>query len=36
MKKRYFAGMLGGRPKEANFIVGFVDNKFVVLDPHLV
>ncbi|CAD8208925.1 unnamed protein product [Paramecium pentaurelia] len=36
MKKKYFAGMLGGRPKEANFIVGFVDNKFVVLDPHLV
>ncbi|CAD8209017.1 unnamed protein product [Paramecium pentaurelia] len=36
MKKKYFAGILGGRPKEANFIVGFVDNKFVVLDPHIV
>ncbi|CAD8125755.1 unnamed protein product [Paramecium sonneborni] len=36
MKKSYFAGMLGGKPKKANFIVGFVDNQFVVLDPHLV
>ncbi|CAK68605.1 unnamed protein product (macronuclear) [Paramecium tetraurelia] len=36
MKKKYFAGLLGGRPREANFIVGFVDDKFVVLDPHLV
>jgi cysteine protease ATG4 len=36
MCKPYFSGMLGGRPREANFITGFSDDKFIVLDPHLI
>lgn len=36
MRRSYFAGLLGGRPTQANFIVGYVDDKFVCLDPHLV
>lgn len=36
MKKPYFCGMLGGRPKLANFLVGYLDDKFISMDPHLV
>lgn len=33
---RQIAGIVGGKPRMALFIVGYSENQFIVLDPHLV
>lgn len=36
MKLSAFAGILGGRPGKAHYIIGTTDKNFIYLDPHYV
>ena len=36
MRLSAFAGILGGRPGKAHYIIGTTDKNFVYLDPHYV
>jgi hypothetical protein len=36
MKMSSFCGMIGGVSNQALYIVGFQDNKAIILDPHYV
>jgi hypothetical protein len=36
MRMPTFCGMIGGVSNQALFIVGFQDDKVIVLDPHYV
>lgn len=36
MKMHAFAGILGGRPGKAHYIIGTTPKNFIYLDPHFV
>lgn len=36
MRLSAFAGILGGRPGKAHYIIGATDKNFIYLDPHYV
>jgi hypothetical protein len=36
MKMSAFAGILGGRPGKAHYIMGTTTKNFIYLDPHFV
>jgi cysteine protease ATG4 len=36
MKKPFFAGMIGGRPKQGLYFYGNINGRFAYLDPHIV